>query len=84
MSGYYVCATNPKSDLTFTIEADGQKYEIDTCLHTNATYGSPYSIRKEFIMGQNGILKVTVQSKHSNPFTFHNNIVSLSPMIKVN
>ncbi len=53
-------------------------------MHTNGGYGYPYAIRKELILNQNGAVSITVEHKQSGQFTIQNNVISFSPMIRLN
>ena len=82
-TGDFICATSTKHDMVFTIEVDEKKLEIETCLHTNGSYGYPYAIRKEFHT-YGGDLKLIVTHKSNQSYQLHNCIISITPMIKVN
>jgi hypothetical protein len=84
ITGTFVCAVAQKHDLVFTIDVDGQKFELATSMHTSGGYGYPFAIRKEFVATHNGELKVTATHKNNQAFQMYQNIISISPMIKIN
>jgi hypothetical protein len=83
MSGYFTCLTLTKHDLAFIIETGGDSLTVDTTLHTNSSYGYPYSIRKELTLNQDSKVKVTLSHKQNQTFNLYNSILSLSPMVKI-
>ena len=84
VTGNFICAVAQKHEVVFTIDIDGQTFELTTLMHTNGGYGYPYAIRKEFVASHKGELKVTVTHKNNQTFQMYQNIVSISPMIKIN
>lgn len=83
VSGHFECSQGNKHLLTWTIEADGKKHEVSTCMYSNSCYGYPFSLRQEILMTNQGKLKISVGKDKGN-FNLSTTVVSLTPMILSN